>query len=256
MKVGYDGRSYSDQEYARILKVADIIVKKLLHGKPMSIANFFSIREYVLLSSQARHESLYVLCKKRGAIKLKLRSKSSGNQISFYAANVNDVKRIESRYELVSEVEVKSLLDELLFVLKEKNEMNMSELTARAHRFKKMCKIDRKNILDSLENDGLIKVRKIKNGRTGTILISLSENIIMTDKSNTKTKSEELIEQANKLLAAAEEAKKEEEKQLSKHEIMNIQREINVEIIEMEKQIDGMIDSFSKLKNLFDKLKQ
>ena len=83
-----------------------------------------------------------------------------------------------------------------------------------------------------------------------------NDNEPIGEEMKAKTKSEELIEQANKLLAAAEEAKKEEEKQLSKHEVMNIQREINVEIIEMEKQIDGMIDSFSKLKNLFDKLKQ
>ena len=256
MRIGFNGDIYSDAEYFRILKVADIIVKVLLLGRPLRVTNFLRIKEYAALSVNARKECLHVLCEKRGVKKLKFTNKTNSNTLSFYAASVNDANKVKCNYEFVCEVKVQSLFDDVLRVLKEKKEMNMTELASRAHRFKQVSLNNRTAILEKLTNDGLIKVRKLKNGITGTILISLVENTAMTDKSRAKTKSEELIEQANKLLAAAEEAKKEEEKQLAKHEVMSIQREINVEIIEMEKQIDGIIDSFSKIKNLFDKLKK
>ena len=256
MRIGYDGRSYSDQEYVRILKVADIIAKRLTLGKPLCVSNFFNTNEYVQLSRTARAESLNVLCKKRGAIKLKFRCLSSSNAPSFYAANLNDIESVGDLYEFISVVDVSSVSDDIVTALKSVKETNISGLAANVSRFKKLRALDRKNLLDNMECCGLIKTKRVKNGPKESIFVSLKEKTDMSEEMKAKTKSEELIEQANKLLAAAEEAKKEEEKQLSKHEIMNIQREINVEIIEMEKQIDGIIDSFSKLKNLFDKLKQ
>jgi len=256
MKTGYDGRSYSDAEYSMIIKAADIIAKRLTLGKPLSVSNFFNTNEYKRLSKTARTESLNVLCKKKGAIKLRFRSLSGSNAPSFYAASLNDIKSVGDLYEFVSVVEVSSVSDDIVSALKNSKEMNITELATNVWRFKKLRALDRKNLLDNLEHRGLIKIRRFKKGPNESIYVSLQEEVSVSNQVQQKSKSEELIEQANKLLAAAEEAKKEEEKQLSRNDIMNIQREINVEIIEMEKQIDGMIDSFSKFKNLFDKLKQ
>lgn len=257
MKVGYNGRTYSDAEYSKINKAADDIIIVLNEVKrPVQVSNLSRIDSYATLTSTARSESLIVLCKKYGVIKLRTQSKNYGGSLSFYVSSRDQIKRLPSGVEFVQELRPLSVYDEILLLLKSKKELNMTELASRSFKFKKLKTLERKNLLDTLEIDGLIKIKRIKNRGFEAIIISLTGDENMSEEMKIKPKSEELIEQANKLLAAAEEAKKEEEKQLSKHELMNIQREINVEIIEMEKQIDGMIDSFSKLKSLFDKLKQ
>lgn len=264
MKVGYDGRTYSDSKYSNIVNVAKLIFNKISTGNPLNTSGIFWIKEYKRLSKQERVESLIVLCKKFGAKKLKFRNKSGPYNGSFYAARLDDIKLVSSSYEFISEIKVKTLSDRVCIALKGRGPLNITDMCSAVWGFKVLNSIERMNFINSLESCGIINTIREKIKGIDSVVMLLPNNKTketnysepIGEEMKAKTKSEELIEQANKLLAAAEEAKKEEEKQLSKHELMNIQREINVEIIEMEKQIDGMIDSFSKLKNLFDKLKQ
>ena len=262
MRIGYDGRSYSDDEYCLILEAAIVIIKRLRNGIPLNACNFSYINEYAVLSRKSRLECLTVLCKRHGAIKMLCRNEKKSWTMSFYAANKSDLKNIAKNYEFVSFVDVKSTYEKMVDALSDGKELNITGMSSVVWAFKELEATERMIFIRQLESSGLIKTRTERKRRMESIIMSLpcgeitKKGLYVSEEMKAKTKSEELIEQANKLLAAAEEAKKEEEKQLSKHEIMNIQREINVEIIEMEKQIDGMIDSFSKLKSLFDKLKQ
>lgn len=256
MVIGFNGKTYSNDEYSKITKTALLALERLKLGKPLNTVHFIYINEYASLSRPDRAESLFFLCKKLGAKKFLLNRVNGKGMISFYVINGCDINKAPKYFEVVSIIEEKTIFDEILFLLKNKKEVNITELSTNVHKFKMLRKMERKNLLDYMQNEGLIKIKIREKSGINEFIVSLKEKADMNNEMKAKTKSEELIEQANKLLAAAEEAKKEEEKQLSKHEIMNIQREINVEIIEMEKQIDGMIDSFSKLKSLFDKLKQ